>query len=289
MDWAERGRVAVRGGEVAYGIVGSGENTILTLHGGPGVPSPYLHSMADLARDGTRVVFYDQLGCGDSDQPDDPSLWVIERFVEEVETVRVALDLGPVHVWGQSFGGMLAQEYALAYPDSLRTLMLASTICSASFHRSELARLIDAFPAETAAILRYAHATGDVGIPGYWDASAEFWARHVCRLDPYPPEMQQSTDETSAVVFSTMWGPDDVAMVGNLADWDISDRIAAITIPTLLTVGAYDELTPASSRMIGERIAGSELVMFHESSHQAHWEERERYMQTVGDFLRRRG
>ena len=71
----------------------------------------------------------------DSDQPEDPSLWVIDRFVEEVETVREALDLGPVHVWGQSFGGMLAQEYALAYPGSLRTLMLASTICSASFHR----------------------------------------------------------------------------------------------------------------------------------------------------------
>jgi proline-specific peptidase len=287
MNWAERGRVAVPGGEVAYGIVGTGDRTLLTLHGGPGVPSPYIHSMADLARDGMRVVFYDQLGCGRSEHPEDTSLWVMERFVEEVEAVRTALDLGQVDLWGQSFGGMLAQEYALAYPGSLRSLTLASTICSAAFHRDELARLIDAFPPETAAILRHAHRTGDTTAPGYWQASAEFWARHVCRLDPYPPELQQSTDETSAVVFSSMWGPDDVAMVGHLSNWDVSDRIAAIATPTLVTVGAYDELTPASSDMIAERIAGSELVMFHESSHHAFWEERERYMQVVGSFLTR--
>jgi proline iminopeptidase len=288
MEWAEQGRVAVPGGEVAYGIVGSGDRTLLTVHGGPGVPSPYIHSMADLAREGLRVVFYDQLGCGRSDHPEDASLSVMERFVEEVEAVRTGLRLGRVDLWGQSFGGMLAQEYALAYPGSLRTLTLASTICSASFHRQELARLIEAFPPETAAPLRHAHRTGDTTVAGYWEASAEFWNRHVCRLEPYPPELRQSTDETSKVVFSTMWGPDDVAMVGNLVDWDVSDRIAAITTPTLITVGAYDELTPASSRMIAERIVGSEMVTFHRSSHHAFWEEREHYMHVVGGFLARR-
>jgi proline iminopeptidase len=287
MEWAEQGRVAVPGGDVAYGIVGTGDRTLLTVHGGPGVPSPYITSMADLAHDGLRVVFYDQLGCGRSDHPEDPSLWVMERFVEEVEAVRTALDLGRVDLWAQSFGGMVGQEYALAYPDALRTLTLASTICSAAFHRQELARLIEDFPPATAATLRHAHRTGDTTVPGYRDASAAFWNRHVCRLDPYPPELRQSTDETSLVVFSTMWGPDDVAMVGNLADWDVSDRIAAITTPTLITVGSYDELTPASSQMIAERIAGSELVMFHESSHHAFWEEREHYMQVAGDFLAR--
>jgi proline iminopeptidase len=287
MDWAEQGRLAVPGGEVAYGIAGTGERTMLTLHGGPGVPSPYIHSMADLARDGMRVVFYDQLGCGRSDRPDDPSLWVMERFIEELEAVRTGLDLGRVDLWAQSFGGMLGQEYALAYPDALRTLTLASTICSAAFHRQELARLIEAFPPETAAILRHAHRTGDTTAPGYWEASKEFWNRHVCRLDPYPPELQQSTDDTSTIVFSTMWGPDDVAMVGNLVDWEACNRITAISTPTLITVGAHDELTPASSEMIARRIAGSELVVFDDSSHHAFWEERERYMQVVGDFLAR--
>jgi proline iminopeptidase len=89
----------------------------------------------------------------------------------------------------------------------------------------------------------------------------------------------------STPVFETMWGPDDVAFRGTLSGFDVSDRIAAIAVPTLITVGAYDELTPASARAIADRIAGSELVEFADSSHHAHWEERERYMAVVADFL----
>jgi proline-specific peptidase len=284
VKWADRGRIEVPGGQVAYGIVGEGERTLLTLHGGPGVPSPYLYSMADLARNGLRVVFYDQLGCGDSDQPDDMALWVVDRFVEEAEAVRRALDLGRVDLWGQSWGGMLAQEYALTYPDSLRTLGLASTICSSSFHRQELARLVEAFPRRTATLLRDALAGGETTSPGYQAAIAEFWRRHVCRI-PFPPDVQRSVNETSTAVLGTMWGPDDVAFVGALSRWDVTDRIAAIDVPTLITVGAYDSLTPASARMIADRIAGSEMVVFEDSSHQAHWEERDLYMQVVREFL----
>jgi proline-specific peptidase len=282
--WTEHGRVEVPGGRVAYGVVGQGERALLTLHGGPGVPSQYIYSMGDLATEARRVVFYDQLGCGESDRPNDPALWAVERFVEEVEAVRQALGLERVDLWGHSWGGMLAQEYALAYPDSLRTLCLASTICSASFHNRETGRLIEAFPSETAALLRVAYDGGDTTSPEYRAASGEFWRRHVCRI-PFPPEVRSAVDDTATDVIETMWGPDDVTMRGTLSDWDVSDRIAAIDAPTLITVGAYDALTPASARMIAERIAGSELVLFEESSHHAHWEERERYMLVVGDFL----
>jgi proline-specific peptidase len=283
-SWARRGRVNVPGGRVAYRIAGEGDRTLLTVHGGPGVPSPYIYSMTDLARDGLRVVFYDQLGCGESDRPDDESLWVVDRFVEELEAVRAALHLGPVDLWGHSWGGMLAQEYALAYPGSLRTLGLASTICSSLIHRRELARLVDTFPAPTAALLRAAYDGGETTSPEYRAASAEFWRRHVCRI-PFPPDVQRAVDDTSIAVLETMWGPDDVALRGNLAGWDMSDRIAAIQVPTLITVGRYDALTPAGARMIADRIAGSELVVFDESSHHAHWEERERHMRVVRDFL----
>jgi proline-specific peptidase len=283
-SWTRSGRVEVPGGRVAYRIAGEGERTLLTVHGGPGVPSSYIYSMADLAGDARRVVFYDQLGCGESDRPDDEALWVVDRFVEELEAVRVVLDLGRVDLWGHSWGGMLAQEYALAYPDSLRTLVLASTICSASVHRRELARLIDTFPPPTAVLLRNAHGGGETASPAYRAASAEFWGRHVCRI-PFPPDVQRAVDDTSTAVLETMWGPDDVAMRGYLAGWDVSDRIAAIQVPTLVTVGRYDSLTPASASMIAARIAGGELVVFEESSHHAFWEERERYMRVVRDFL----
>ena len=117
MEAVEHGRVAVEGGQVAYRVYGHGSRALLCLHGGPGCPSWYLDSLADLASDDLRVVFYDQLGCGDSEAPDDVSLWTLERFVGEVEQVRSALDLGRVDLFGHSFGGMLAQEWALRHPE----------------------------------------------------------------------------------------------------------------------------------------------------------------------------
>ena len=200
------------GGEVAYGIVGEGERTLLTLHGGPGATSWYCYSLADLAGDGLRVVFWDQLGCGDSDQPDDPSLWRVDRFVEEVEAVRSGLELGRVDVLGQSWGGMLAQEYALAYPDAIRTLILASTICSAPFHRTEVARLVRDLP-ESAREPLERGMTGDTSGDAYAAAIEEFYGRHVCRI-PYPPDVERSFANMSIAVYGTMWGPDELAFTG---------------------------------------------------------------------------
>jgi proline iminopeptidase len=282
--WDQAGHVETTDGRIAFWIAGRGERTVLTLHGGPGVPCQYIHSMADLASDGVRVVFYDQLGCGGSDKPGVPALWTLDRFTREVEEVRQALDLGRVDLWGHSWGGILAQEYALAHPEALRSLCLASTICSAPFHRRELLRLIDALPEATAAPLREAHAGGDTTSEAFRAASAEFWRRHLC-LIPSPPEVQSSVDELAFDIYEIMWGPDDVALRGRLMTWEATDRLGAIEAPTLVTVGAYDSLTPASSRMIAERIGGSQLVLFEASSHHAHWEERDRYMAVVRAFL----
>lgn len=286
MDVTDQGRVAVPGGEVAYRIAGSGERSLLTLHGGPGAPSSYIWSLADLAGDDLRVVFWDQLGCGESDHPDDPSLWRVDRFVDEVEAVRQGLGLGRVDVLGQSWGGMLAQEYALAHPDAVRTLILASTIASSPFHRQELARLVADLPDWAREPIQRAMATGDNDQPGYEQAVAEAYRRHVCRI-PYPPDVERSFDAMAMPVYGVMWGPDEFLFTGNLADWDVTDRISAVTAPTLITVGRHDELTPASSERIQGRIAGSELVVFEDSAHLAHWEERDRYMEVVRDFLRR--
>src|SRR5947209_10356509 len=102
---------------VWYRIVGGGADheqiPLLTLHGGPGVGHDYIENLAALASDTRRVILSDQLGCGRSDQPDDISLWRVERFVEEVATIRRALGLDKVHLLVQSWGGMLAIEYAL--------------------------------------------------------------------------------------------------------------------------------------------------------------------------------
>src|SRR5260370_22791643 len=113
---------------VWYRIVGGGAEheqiPLLTVHGGPGIPHDYVIDMAELASDSRRVIFYDQLGCGRSDQPNNPSLWTIERSVEEIGIVRRELGLYKVHLWGQSFVGLFSLEYALTQPQGLVILIL---------------------------------------------------------------------------------------------------------------------------------------------------------------------
>src|SRR3989442_3359941 len=119
----DEGFVAVPGGRVWYRSVGEGGVPLLCLHGGPGFPHDYLEELEGLASD-RRVVFYDQLGCGRSDQPDDSSLWTVERFVRELQAVRKALELERLHLFGSSWGGMLAMPYVLDRTPPLDSLIL---------------------------------------------------------------------------------------------------------------------------------------------------------------------
>jgi proline-specific peptidase len=279
MEAVEEGRVAVEGGQVAYRVYGSGSRALLCLHGGPGCPSSYLDSLTDLASDDLRVVLYDQLGCGESEAPDDTSLWTLARFTREVEQVRSALDLGRIDLFGHSFGGMLAQEWALAHPDDLRTLTLASTACSVAQLRDGLAGLIARMPDEQ----RRALAAGP-DAPGHAEAHAAFSQRHLCRI-PTPEPVRRALDSFSAPVYATLWGHDGFTIDGGMTTWDVSDTIERIRVPTLITVGRYDEVTPACAESIRARIAGSELVEFPSSAHLAHWEERGAFMACMRGFL----
>jgi proline-specific peptidase len=279
MEAVEQGRVAVEGGQVAYRVYGAGSRALLCLHGGPGCPSWSLESLADLASGDLRVVLYDQLGCGDSEAPDDPSLWSIDRFVREVDQVRSALDIERVDLLGHGFGGMLAQEWALAHPAALRTLILASTNCSIPQLRGELARLVATLPASQ----RDALLAGP-GAPGYDEAHDAFDHLYLCRI-PYPEPVERAIEAVAAPVYERLWGPNGFTVSGTLADWDISDSIDAIRVSTLITVGGHDQVTPACSERIRARIAGSELVAFPTSAHFPHWEERGAFMACVRGFL----
>ena len=126
---ADEGTIAVPGGRVWYRSVGEGGTPLLCLHGGPGFTHYYLESLEALG-DRRRVIFYDQLGCGRSDRPDDPSLWTVERFVEELAQVRAALGLDHLHLFGSSWGGMLAMQYVLDRRPDLVSLTLCGSPAS---------------------------------------------------------------------------------------------------------------------------------------------------------------
>ena len=285
---SREGRIPVNGGEVWYRVVGSGDAIpLLTLHGGPGAGHDYLESLEALA-DERPVIFYDQLGCGLSDKPDDPSIWRIERFAREVDEVRAALGLDRVHLLGQSWGGWLSIEYMLSQPSGIVSLTLASTSSSTSQFVREANKLIDELPSEMRDAIREGDRKGDYESPEYIRAMDEFYHRHVCRLDPWPDAMQRTGANLEGnQVYLTMNGPNEFTVIGNLKEWDRTERLSEIQVPTLITVGRYDEITPVCAETMHARISGSEIRVFEQSGHCAHLEEAETYMPVLRDFLHR--
>jgi proline-specific peptidase len=283
----EEGFISVDGGRIWYRCVGRGGIPLLLLHGGPGAGHDYLEPLEALAADRT-VVFYDQLGCGRSDQPDDPSLWRLERFVAEVGRVREALGLERIHLFGQSWGGWLGIEYMLSHPRGVVSLVLASTSASIPQFVAEAARLKAALPPDVYRTLQRHEAVGDLRHPAYEAAVAEFYRRHVCRLDPWPDCLRRTGRNMEGnAVYETMAGPNEFTVVGHLKDWDRSDRLGEITVPTLITVGRHDEITPACAETLRRGIAQAELRLFPDSSHTAHLEETDAYLRVVREFLAR--
>ncbi len=285
---AQEGYIHVPGGRVWYGLVGSeGATPLLTLHGGPGAGHDYLEPLEALASD-RPVVFYDQLGCGKSDIPDDASLWQIDRFVEEVATVRRALDLERVHLFGQSWGGWLAIEYMLTRPPGVTSLILASTSASLPQFAREVSRLRAELPPETRDTLERCQASGDWESPECRAAEFAFLQRHLCRLQPWPqPLLRSAVNIQGSPSYRIMQGPNEFTITGNLKDWDRTNRLSKINVPTLITVGRYDEVTPACAETLHRGIRDSKLHVFEHSAHMAHAEEGESYLQVLRDFLRR--
>lgn len=274
-------------GQVWWRREGDGDALpILLLHGGPGAASYYLEPFAERLAEHRPVIIFDQLGCGRSDQPDDPRLWTLDRACQELDDVRAALGLEHCHLLGQSWGGWLAIEYLCRGTEGIGRVVLASTSASMRQFGEESLRLIHALPpaiCDTILKLSEARLYDD---PAFVAASMEFYNRHVCRLDPWPEAMVLTADELDGnQVYLTMNGPNEFTLVGTLKDWDRQADLGRITQRTLITCGRYDEITPACSATILDGIPDGRMVVFEGSAHCAHLEERELYTATVEEFL----
>lgn len=214
------GHIEVPGGRVWYRIVGSGRATpLLLLHGGPGAPSYYLERLAALA-DERPVIFYDQLGCGRSDRPTDPSLWRIERFVEELRRVRNELGVDKVHILGHSWGSMLAVDYMLTNPTGVQSVVLAGPALNIPRYIHDVQALRAALPVAVQETLKRHEDAGTTDSTEYQEATQVFYKRHLSRLDPWPSELQKTMEGLGGEVYNAMWGPSEFFATGPLKDYD---------------------------------------------------------------------
>jgi len=287
------GFVPFRGHRTWYRVVGdreaAGKLPLVLLNGGPGVPHDYFEPLAEWARAGCRVVFYDQLGSGDSDHPHDPSLWTVELFVDELRAVREALGRAHCHLLGQSWGGLLALEHTLAHPQGIASLTLADPLVSAPQWEAEADRLRARLPAAAQAALTSHETAGTTDSADDEEAMMIFYGRHVCRLDPWPDCLQRAFARLSAdpEVYTTMWGPSEFHVTGTLKEWDVRGRLPGIAAPALVLGGRHDECTPAIQEDLHRRLPGSERVAFEQSAHLPHLEEPERFREAAEGFLDR--
>ncbi|MEM5583943.1 proline iminopeptidase-family hydrolase [Roseibium sp. AS2] len=280
--------VTVDGYTVKTYSFGAGDEVVLCLNGGPGLPCDYLREAHScLAAEGYRVVAFDQLGTGRSDRPDDVSLWNISRYVEEVETVRQALGLGKVHLLGHSWGGWLGIDYALTYPEALKTLILEDTVADMPHLADELNRLRCALGSETVAMMQRHEAQGTMDHPEYQAAITLLNYRHVCRLSTWPAPINRSLDDWNKAPYETMQGPNEFLYVGNLKDWNRVPDLPRIQVPALITTGQHDELTPACAMKMKLALKNAELHVFPNSSHMPFYEEPDAYYPVLLDFLKR--
>jgi proline-specific peptidase len=282
------GHIPVTGGNVWYRRLGDGDRPpLLLLHGGPGAASYYMEPLAERLAEHRPVIVYDQLGCGRSDQPDDTSLWTVDRSVEEVDQVRAALGLARCHLLGQSWGGWLAIDYMAREPEGIAGLVLASTSASIPQFMAEARRLIDQLPEPARTTLIELGGRGAFTDPDYLAAVDVFYHRHLCRADPWPEALVKSAQQMDGnPVYLTMNGPTEFDVIGLLRDWDRTADLHRITAPTLITVGRYDELTPACAETILDGVPDGRMEVFEQSAHIAHLEEGERYAAVVERFLR---
>jgi proline-specific peptidase len=271
----------------SFGEGEPGRLPLVVLHGGPGATHQYLEPLADLAQFGRRVILYDQLGCGRSDHPTDPSLYVVQTFVDELDALRAQLGLSDVHVLGQSWGGMLAMEYALTHPPGLASIVVADSPASIPLWVSEANRLRSELPPDVEKALKEHEDAGTTTDPEYVKACDAYYARHLCRLDPVPDCFSRTAAALAqdGYVYNLMNGPSEFHCVGTLKDWDITDRLHEIDVPTLLLSGRYDEATPLIVGAIHERIPQSEWILFENSSHTPHLEEPAAFNAAVRGFM----
>lgn len=268
--------------------LGSGPVKVLVLHGGPGFSHEYLEALESfLPQAGIEMYYYDQLGCNNSDQPDDPSLWTLARYTAEVEEVRRALGLEHFVLYGHSWGGLLAIEYALHHQQHLRGLVISNMTAGVQSYLKRIGFIKSQIAPDVRARLTALEAKQDYDSPEYQKIMMEeIYTKMVCRIQPWPEPVSRTFRHVNDKIYNLMQGKSEFLVTGNLKSWERWDRLHEIKAKTL-TIGArYDEMDPEDLRKMASLIPGARYAFCPKGSHFCMWDDQEVYFKNLLDFLR---
>lgn len=267
---------------------------VLLLHGGPGSTHEYLEACDSyLPAAEVEYYYYDQLGSGFSDQPAEPSLWELVRFVDEVEQVRRALGLDRESfvLYGQSWGGILAIEYALAYQQHLRGLVISNMMASVPAYNAYAEQvLMPEMDQAALAEIKTLEASGQTEDPRYMELLAEqHYVHHVLRMPPeqWPDPVQRGFAHINPDIYVSMQGPSELGISASakLAHWDRTAELASIDVPTLVIGARYDTMDPAHMEMMAGRLPQGRYLYCPRGSHLAMYDDQEAYFAGLTSFL----
>ncbi len=285
----QSGTVPVAGGQLWYRVVGSGDATpLLVVHGGPGDRSCELANLADLARD-RRVIFYDQRSSGRSSAAPDTSRWTTAQFVADLDSLRHALGLTTIHLYGHSWGGALAVEYLLTHgQDGVASLTLAAPLVSTTMWLATTDSLLGTLATGSREQARAIEAKGPTDDRMYGLVVRRYHERFVRRGErSYEANLACATSgEVNSALQQHLWGPSEFHATGSLRTFERFDRLRELRLPTLVLVGEHDEVTPHDAARIAAQITGATVSVIPDAAHMAMQEQPPAYLRALRDFLK---
>ena len=268
---------------------------VLLLHGGPGATHEYFEAFDSyFPNAGIEYYYYDQLESTYSDQPNDSTLWSVERYVDEVEQVRKALGLNKdnFYLLGNSWGGILCMEYALKYQDNLKGLIITNMMASVPEYNKYANEVLGPqLPPEVLKEVKELETKGEFDNPRYSELLFQYYyTEHILRmpLEEWPNPVNRAFANLNPNLYVTMQGPSEFGIVGDakLKDWDITEELPKITVPTLSVGGAYDTMDPKHMEWIATQVQNGQYLHCPNGSHMSMYDDAETYFEGLIKFIK---
>ena len=266
---------------------------LLLLNGGPGMSHEYFECMESfLPKEGIEFIYYDQLGTGFSENPNDTLMWDLPRYVEELEQVRVALKLNKdnFYLLGHSWGGILGMQYALKYQDNLKGLVVSNMMASCPKYGEYSKVLAKQMDPKILKTIQDLEAKKDYGNPKYMELlMANFYNQHILRkpVDDWPEPVNRAFGRLNQSLYITMQGPSELGISGKLTNWDVSKELKNIKVPTLVIGAKYDTMDPEYMKWMASEFTNGSYLYCPNGSHMSMYDDQETYMKGLIEFLKK--